>query len=116
MKAIKPVTFEKIFKKSDEFWLIIDRDDWETIHRHSFDELYGECEKEGNFFVALSNPCFEIWLIGHLIDISEIPFYDQKLILENARVSSSKNYIDKFLGDLQGRGYNKRANPQFFCH
>lgn len=102
------------FKKTDEFWLIIDRDHWETIHKINFDILVADCNKEDNFFLAMSNPCFEIWLIMHLKDINEYNEVEVSLLLENASVSSKKNHIDVVLGDLQGRGYNKRPNPNTF--
>lgn len=113
-KLLKEAKREYRFKDSDEFWLIIDRDDWETIHKHNFDSLAEECKSEGNFFLAMSNPCFEIWLIMHLKDIDEFTSEQKEKILNNAKVSKSKNYIDNVLGEIQGRGYNKRPNPDVF--
>lgn len=102
------------FKKTDEFWLIVDRDHWETIHKIDFNQLVIDCNKENNFFLAMSNPCFEIWLIMHLKDISEYGEEEQKELLENAKFSKKKNHIDIVLGDLQGIGYNKNPNPELF--
>jgi len=102
------------FKKTDEFWLIIDRDNWETIHNHNFDSLVEDCNSEKNFFLAMSNPCFEIWLIMHLKDITDFSDEERQQILKNEKVNASKNHIDKVLGDIQGRGYNKRPNPTVF--
>lgn len=102
------------FKDTDEFWLIIDRDDWEEIHNHNFDKLVEDCKKENNFFLAMSNPCFEIWLILHLKDINEFDEEEKIKIMLNETISNSKNYIDKVLSEIQGRGYNKRPNPRIF--
>lgn len=102
------------FKDTDEFWLIIDRDDWEEIHNHNFDKLVEDCKKENNFFLAMSNPCFEIWLILHLKDINEFDEEEKIKIMSNEKISNSKNYIDKVLSEIQGRGYNKRPNPRIF--
>lgn len=102
------------FKHTDEFWLIIDRDDWEEIHNHNFDKLVDDCKKENNFFLAMSNPCFEIWLILHLKDINEFDEEEKIKIMSNKKISNSKNYIDKVLSEIQGRGYNKRPNPRIF--
>jgi hypothetical protein len=103
------------FKKSDEFWLIIDRDDWESIHKLNFDELVVECKKEHNFYLAMSNPCFEIWLILHLKNLSAFTGEEQQLIFANAKIGN-KNYIDILVGQLQGgdRGYNKKPNPKIY--
>ena len=60
------------FKDTDEFWLIIDRDDWGSIHNHNFESLVLDCKAENNFFLAMSNPCFELWLILHLKNVNEL--------------------------------------------
>ncbi|HAH56426.1 MAG TPA: hypothetical protein DCM02_14380 [Flavobacterium sp.] len=103
------------FKTSDEFWLIIDRDDWESIHKLNFDDLVKECKKEENFYLAMSNPCFEIWLVLHLKNLTEFTDEEKALIFENAKIDN-KNYIDILVAQLQGgdRGYNKRPNPNIY--
>ena len=103
------------FKITDEFWLIVDRDDWESIHKLSFDDLVAECKNEENFYLAMSNPCFEIWLVLHLKNLTEFSEEEQALIFENAKIGN-KNYIDILVARLQGgdRGYNKRANPKIY--
>lgn len=115
-KLLKEAKSEYGFKASDEFWLIIDRDDWETIHKLNFDELVAECKKEKNFYLAMSNPCFEIWLIVHLKELSAFTESEQALLFQNAKVSNKKNYIDRVLGQLQGdeKGYNKKPNPNIY--
>lgn len=104
------------FKLTDEFWLIIDRDDWETIHKLNFNELVLECQKEENFYLAMSNPCFEIWLVLHFKNISDFSTEEQDLLFKNAKVNNSKNFIDVLLGQLQdsGQGYNKLPNPKIY--
>jgi hypothetical protein len=103
------------FKITDEFWLIIDRDNWESNHKLSFADLVTECKNEENFYLAMSNPCFEIWLVLHLKDLSEFSMLEQALIYENAKMGN-KNYIDVLLAKLQGgdRGYNKIPNPTIY--
>lgn len=113
-KLLQEAKREYHFKNTDEFWLIIDRDDWEEIHNHNFDKLVDDCKKENNFFLAMSNPCFEIWLILHLKDINEYDEDEKQRIIVNEKISNSKNYIDKVLSEIQGRGYNKRPNPRTF--
>ena len=113
-KLLNEAKKEYGFKISDEFWLIIDRDDWESIHKLSFDDLVTECKNEDNFYLAMSNPCFEIWLVLHLKNLSEFTKEEQALIFENAKIGN-KNYIDILVSQLQGgRGYNKRPNPNIY--
>ena len=104
------------FRPTDEFWLIIDRDDWERIHKIDIDQVVKDCRSERNFNMALSNPCFEIWLLLHLSKISDFSEEEQKKIYENAPVSEKKHYIDVVLANKigDGRGYNKRPNPGIF--
>jgi hypothetical protein len=113
-KLLQQAKREYHFKNTDEFWLIIDRDNWEDIHNYNFDKLAEDCRKEENFFLAMSNPCFEIWLILHLKDIREFGDDEKAKMLENKKISNSKNYIDRLLSEIQGRGYNKRPNPRIF--
>ena len=103
------------FKITDEFWLIVDRDDWESIHKLSFEDLVNECKNEDNFYLAMSNPCFEIWLVLHLKNLSEFTEEEQAFIFENAKIGN-KNYIDILVAQLQGgdRGYNKKPNPSIY--
>ena len=112
-KLLKTAKTEYSFKLSDEFWLIIDRDDWQTKHKIDFEKLVKECKEEKNFFLAMSNHCFEIWLILHLKDLQDFTKEEQDCILANKKLGN-KNYIDKILEDLQGKGYNKRPNTYIF--
>lgn len=104
------------FRPTDEFWLIIDRDDWERIHKIDLNTVVEDCLRENIFHMALSNPCFEIWLILHLARLSDFTEDVQQKIFENAPVTDKKNFIDVVLADLigDGRGYNKRPNPEVF--
>jgi hypothetical protein len=45
----------------DQVWFVIDTDEWGKSIR----ELKDRCETRFNWFVAQSNPCFEIWLYYH---------------------------------------------------
>ena len=96
--------------KTDELWMIIDRDQWNDIPKIS-----ALCKNEGNFYLALSNPCFEFWLLLHVKDIIE--FNEQELndIFENKKVSNTKTYVKRLLGELLEEGYNEsRPKPQRF--
>ena len=53
--------------KGDRVWLVLDTDRWgKTLHG-----LSKECETRG-WGLALSNPCFEVWLILHVADIQNV--------------------------------------------
>jgi hypothetical protein len=88
---------EQYFRKNgiagDEGWIVIDRDAWPE------EELTDICRRarEKDFSVAISNPCFELWLYLHLRD--PCPFNDRHHcqrqlaeILENYSPSSKGSY------------------------
>ena len=94
------------FKVTDELWMIIDRDQWINIP-----EINTLCKNEGNFYLALSNPCFEFWLLLHIKDKSEFSEEEIIKIYENRKSSATKTYLKKLLGDLLEDGYNE-SNPK----
>ena len=52
----------------DQLWFCGDRDHWtESSHAQTFHEVLNHCQREG-YRVALSNPCFELWLLLHFAD------------------------------------------------
>ena len=56
--------------ESDQVWFVIDTDAW----GNKITELRANCRKHSNWFIAQSNPCFEVWLYYHLR--SESPCFD----------------------------------------
>jgi len=62
LKAIKKCLTKIDLKKDDEAWLIIDKDHWPEEH---IKELFEWTKEEENYHFALSNPCFEYWLLLH---------------------------------------------------
>ncbi|GIZ08763.1 RloB family protein [Flavobacterium sp. UMI-01] len=104
-KLKKEAKDEYNFKDTDELWMIIDTDRWKNIP-----EIISECKKLSNMFVAVSNPCFEFWLLLHIKDIADYDENELALILKNAKVSNKKNYIDSKIAEILG-SYNK-SNPK----
>lgn len=60
------------FKKSynfvagDELWMVVDRDRWTEQH---LGLVAQKCNQKG-YFLAVSVPCFETWLLLHVADFS----------------------------------------------
>lgn len=73
----------------DLVWLVMDVDRWKTEQLFDLAEI---CVQEGWGF-ALSNPCFEIWLLMHVKDIHESD-------------STSCQDFKKELGESHIGGYN----------
>eukprot|EP01136_Pigoraptor_vietnamica_P019084 Opistho-1_new@66211 len=104
-KLKKEAKDEYNFKDTDELWMIIDTDRWKNIP-----EIISECKKQSNMFVAVSNPCFEFWLLLHIKNITDYDENELALILKNAKVSNKKNYVDFKITEILGT-YNK-SNPK----
>jgi hypothetical protein len=104
-KLKKEAKDEYNFKDCDELWMIIDTDRWKNIP-----DIILECKNQNNMFVAVSNPCFEFWLLLHIKDISEYSNEELELILKNSKVTNKKNYVDSKIAEILG-SYNK-SNPK----
>jgi len=62
------------FGAGDQFWFVADTDHWiESNHIQNLVEVVRQCRQKG-IQVALSNPCFELWLLLHF---TEFPSADR---------------------------------------
>ena len=98
---------------NDELWMIIDKD----RNRKNIEKYYAKCKSETNFFFALSNPCFEFWLLLHIRDLSEFTPEEIQKIEENKKVNGSRKrtYLKKILSDILLDGYNEsNMKPERF--
>lgn len=109
-KLKKEAKDEYNFKLSDELWMIIDRDRWKNI-----DDIILKCKEQKNMFVAVSNPCFEFWLLLHIKNISEYNENELQFILKNGKTSKNgRTYVEKKIIEILG-SYNKsNLKPELF--
>jgi RloB-like protein len=99
--------FEKVEapRKYDELWMVIDVDQWENLG-----EIIKCCEVE-RYHAAVSNPCFELWLLLHIRPLEEYSLEERQRLLENEKVTKSRTRLDKELTKLLLHGYSKN-NPR----
>lgn len=90
--AVEYVT-EIGLEEADQLWFVMDVDNWPIDQLKSIQE---ECERKVNWRMALSNPCFEVWLFLHLDDI------------KNSTSENCKQLKTELHKKISG-GYNKRA-------
>ena len=62
LKAMKDKLKSEPIGENDEAWIIMDKDRWEDSALMS---LFNWAEKKNQHHVAISNPCFELWLLLH---------------------------------------------------
>lgn len=70
----------------DELWLVVDKDRWtEAMLSH----VATECSQEVAMHMALSNPCFELWLLLHMEDAASLSPEEQEHWMKNRRRSKN---------------------------
>lgn len=89
-RAIKYIEYEGLIDE-DELWFVMDVDRWEFAQ---LKEIIDYCQKSKNWNIALSNPCFEIWLYLHK--------HNNIDAIEASSCSDFKGVI----GNLDKGGYN----------
>lgn len=81
--------------ENDELCLVIDRDRWTE---KNISKVAQECAKK-QYLLALSNPCFELWLLLHLYDVASLPDEQQ------VQIHANKNgFLKKEISRVKG-GY-----------
>lgn len=60
-KRLREYVKEYDVEPGDELWVVVDVDSWGA---QTLDQLCQECGDQG-YRVAVSNPCFELWLLLH---------------------------------------------------
>jgi len=89
----------------DELWMLIDRDRW---GKKQLNDIARMCIQK-KFNLAVSTPCFELWLLLHLKDVSLLPYGEKQKLLKNKKMTQNRTYIELQLMNALG-GYNK-AKP-----
>lgn len=73
-------------ESDDELWLVIDKDRWTDA---MLSHVAKECAQDDYMHVVLSNPCFELWLLLHLVDATLLTPKERQQWMENRRKSKN---------------------------
>jgi len=96
-------------KSNDQLWLTIDVDRWGSQKLSSISQ---QCIQK-QYYLAVSNPAFEIWLIMHIHALNTYTRDVQVELLENKK-EGNRSRLEIELVNLLG-SYNKtNPNMQFF--
>ncbi|MBQ9215193.1 MAG: RloB domain-containing protein [Prevotella sp.] len=92
----------------DELWVVVDRDKW-TEKMLSEVALY--CHQDSNLKFCVSNPCFELWLLLHLDDITSYSPEELQQLRENRRITKTgptwlKHKMRQLLGSYSESNYD----------
>ncbi|WP_409530493.1 RloB domain-containing protein [Sphaerochaeta sp. PS] len=67
----------------DTLYIIVDCD-MHGFRDYQYDMLRQKCVEAG-YFLAISNPCFEVWLLFRYSDLTE---YDHQMILAHKKLAN----------------------------
>ncbi|MEN8904404.1 MAG: RloB family protein [Clostridiales bacterium] len=99
---------DKYDDEIDRFVIVFDRDSFEV--EESYLKFIDKACQEN--IIAVTSPCFEIWLLLHYEEVLEKYIYPNKIkIIENKKVSSTHSYISKLCSDISG--VNPKNNVNF---
>lgn len=98
---IKDFIQEYNIEDDDELWIVIDRDNWtnkmlSSVARH--------CAQNKNLRFCVSNPCFELWLLLHLDDVTTYSEDDKAQLSSNRKSTRHKTWLKHKLSNIMG-GY-----------
>lgn len=88
LKQLNDYKTQYALEADDELWLVVDKDSWTD---GMLSRVAAVCAKDAAMNMALSNPCFELWLLLHLEDATSLTPEEYKMWLENRRKSKNAN-------------------------
>ena len=111
LKQLNDYKAQYDLEADDELWLVVDKDRWTDA---MLSHVATECTQEVSMHMALSNPCFELWLLLHLEDASLLTPEEQKQWMENRRMSRRTDPFLKLrlrqkMGSYQESAYDAPA-------
>ncbi len=107
-RQLKAFIDEYNIQDDDQLWVVIDRDDWKEKMLAEVAQL---CQQNDNLRFCMSNPCFELWLILHLEDVTAYCDEDKQSLLENPRLSTHGTWTKYRLRQLMGHYQEADYNP-----
>lgn len=86
LKQLNDYKTQYALEADDELWLVVDKDSWTD---GMLSRVAAVCAKDAAMNMALSNPCFELWLLLHLEDATSLTPEEYKMWLKNRRKSKN---------------------------
>ena len=92
LKQLNDYKEQYALEADDELWLVIDKDRWTEA---MLSRVATECTQDEYMHMALSNPCIELWLLLHLVDVASLSPEEQQQWLENRPKFEEERPISK---------------------
>ena len=110
LKQLNDYKSQYELETDDELWLVVDKDRWTEA---MLSRVATECSQEVAMHMALSNPCFELWLLLHIEDVALLTPEEQKQWLENRKKSKNADpYLKARLRQKMGSYHESSYDVQ----
>ncbi|MBN1487000.1 MAG: RloB domain-containing protein [Anaerolineae bacterium] len=103
MQRLDEFRKEYSLKKDDQLWMVIDLDQW---GEQKLSLIATQCNQK-NYQMAVSNPCFEVWLLLHIKAPEDYTTKELAVLERNEHSRKDRTRIEKELVKVLG-SYNKR--------
>ena len=110
LKQLNDYKSQYELEADDELWLVVDKDRWTEA---MLSRVATKCSKEVAMHMALSNPCFELWLLLHIEDVALLTPEEQKQWMENRKKSKNADpYLKVRLRQKMGSYHESSYDAQ----
>lgn len=110
LKQLNDYKSQYELEADDELWLVVDKDRWTEA---MLSRVATEYSKEVAMHMALSNPCFELWLLLHIEDVALLTPEEQKQWMENRKKSKNADpYLKVRLRQKMGSYHESSYDAQ----
>lgn len=110
LKQLNDYKSQYELEADDELWLVVDKDRWTEA---MLSRVATECSQEVAMHMALSNPCFELWLLLHIEDVTLLTPEEQKQWMENRKKSKNADpYLKARLRQKMGSYHESSYDAQ----
>lgn len=110
LKQLNDYKSQYELEADDELWLVVDKDRWTEA---MLSRVATECSQEVAMHMALSNPCFELWLLLHIEDVTLLTPEEQKQWMENRKKSKNADpYLKARLCQKMGSYHESSYDAQ----
>lgn len=106
-EQIRGFMAEYNIEDDDQLWIVVDKDKWKDKMLSSIAQ---HCAQNDNLHFCVSNPCFELWLLLHIEDVTLYSKEQMQELSINKKVNSQDTWLKKRMKDLTGHYHESDYN------
>lgn len=99
LEQIRGFMSEYNIADDDQLWIVVDKDKWKD---RMLSSVAQHCMKNSNLRFCVSNPCFELWLLLHLEDVTRYDEEQMEALARNRKITSQHTWLKKRMKELTG--------------